>query len=180
MARHGPIFHFCWALADEDFRSDKRLTPPSRPRPWHPQCPACTQARSQLAFQRTPALNVERLVRRNPAWDDNSISKPVLHILPQRQVGGQLRLFRAIGSSCGVPPRGACQVIQTAATRCRVAPQLPRHRRRRRPYLPCCDDRLSLPRSWWPVPLSGVPCRHDHSGTTRRCLSASKSCWRTC
>ena len=75
------------------------------------------QARSQLAFQRTPALNVERLVRRNPAWDDNSISKPVLHIFPQRQVGGQLRLFRAIGSSCGVPPRGACQVIQTLPLR---------------------------------------------------------------
>ena len=62
--------------------------------------------------------------RCKPAWRDDSTSKPVLHILPQRWVGGQLRLFRPTGHPFGVPLRGARQVIQIAATRRRVAPQL--------------------------------------------------------
>ena len=49
-------------LADEHLGGDKRLTPPARARPRHPQRPARAQAGRQLTLQRSPALDVDRLV----------------------------------------------------------------------------------------------------------------------
>jgi len=54
--------------------------------------------------------------------------KPVLHVLLQRVVGGELGHLRAPGPPLGMPLRGQGPVVQTATAGGGVAPQLPRDR----------------------------------------------------
>jgi hypothetical protein len=55
----------------------------------------------------------------------------VLHVCPQRVVGGELRDLRATGASLGMPLRCRRAVHDRVATRRCVTAQLPRNRRRR-------------------------------------------------
>ena len=64
--------------------------------------------------------------------------QPVLHVLAQRVVGGELGRLRAPGAPLGVPLRGRRPVLQPPAARRGVAAQLPRDRRRR-PAQPAGD-----------------------------------------
>ena len=57
--------------------------------------------------------------------------KPVLHVLPQRVIAGELGHLRAPSTPIGVPLRGRGPVLQQAATGRGVAAYLSRDRRRR-------------------------------------------------
>ena len=65
-------------------------------------------------------------------------SEPILDVLPQSQVGGQLRRLRAAGGAVGMPLRGGGTVLKASAARRRVAPQLSREGGRR-PFEPARD-----------------------------------------
>ena len=73
---------------------------------------------------------------RGPARGSNHASQPVLHIRPQRRASCKLRRLRAPGGPFSMPLRDSRPVVQAAAARRGVAPQLPRDRRRRPPCLP--------------------------------------------
>jgi hypothetical protein len=75
---------------------------------------------------------------RSAVRGDNSPGEPVLHIRPQRRVRRKLRPLRTTRCPLRMPLRGARPVIQVAAPRCRIAPQLTRNRRCR-PSQPTCD-----------------------------------------
>ena len=62
--------------------------------------------------------------------------EPVLHILSERRVRRQLRDFRTLRRTVGVPLRGGRQIRERATARCGIAPYLARDGRRRTPKLP--------------------------------------------
>src|SRR5918998_3326121 len=70
---------------------------------------------------------------RGSARGDDHAGQPVLHIAPQRRGDRQLRRLRTPRRPLGVPLRGGGPIVQTAATRSSIAPQLPRDRRGRSP-----------------------------------------------
>src|SRR5690242_676635 len=70
---------------------------------------------------------------RRPAGSDDGAGQPVSHVRPQRRVRGQLRTPRR---PLGVPLGRGGAILQAAAPRRSVAPQLARDRRRRPPEPP--------------------------------------------
>lgn len=65
-----------------------------------------------------------RAGNRGTASCKNGTRKPLLHIGSQRQVRREFRRFRATRRPLCMPLSGCRPIIQVAATRCRVAPQL--------------------------------------------------------
>src|SRR6266542_272595 len=68
--------------------------------------------------------------RRLAVWSRDRAGEPLLHVLAQRVVGGELRDLRAARAPLCVPLRGRRAVLQAVRARGRVAAQLPRDRRR--------------------------------------------------
>jgi hypothetical protein len=64
MARDGPVGGFNGPLADHDLVGDEALAAAARAGPGDAQRPAGPQARGQLALQRSPALDEQRLIDR--------------------------------------------------------------------------------------------------------------------
>ena len=64
VAWHCPVVGLGRTLGDHDLGADELAAPPLGPRPRDPQRSPGSQTRHQLAFERTPALHVERLVDR--------------------------------------------------------------------------------------------------------------------
>lgn len=62
MARNSTVGHFSWPLAEHYFGCDEWLAPLAHSGAWYPQRATRAKASAQFASQRTPALNVERLV----------------------------------------------------------------------------------------------------------------------
>ena len=75
---------------------------------------------------------------RSAARSDDGPSEPFPYIGPQRRTRRELRPLRTARRPFRMPLRGGCPVIQVAAPRRRVAPQLARDRRRR-PSRATCD-----------------------------------------
>jgi hypothetical protein len=80
---------------------------------------------------------------RSPAWSSNHAGQPVLHVNPQRHAGCKLRPLRTTRHPFRMLLRRGGPILQAAAARGRVAPQLARDRRspanplvRRRPPQP--------------------------------------------
>src|SRR5215210_4264881 len=80
--------------------------------------------------------------------------QPVLHIAPQLGIDGELGWLGPPRPPVGMPLRGRRAIVKPAAARRRVAPQLPRNRRRRptepagnlaHPAAPGPQDRDLLP-----------------------------------
>ena len=63
-------------------------------------------------------------------------SQPILHVLAQRRIGGQLGGLRAPSTALGMPLSRRSPILQRAATGSGVPAQLPRDRRRRPAHLP--------------------------------------------
>src|SRR5215212_9517788 len=81
-----------------------------------------------------PALpGHDRSRDRGSARGDDHAGEPVLHVAPQRRVDRQFRRLRTPRGPLGGPLRGGGPIVQTAAARGSIAPQLPRDRRRRPP-----------------------------------------------
>ncbi len=80
---------------------------------------------------------------RGPAWSSNHAGQPVLHVNPQRRAGCKPRPLRTTRRPLRMPLRRGGPILQAAAARGRVAPQLARDGRspanplvRRRPPQP--------------------------------------------
>ena len=162
MARHRSVFHFCRAFADEDFRSDKRLAPPSRPRPWHSQCPARTEAGSQLAFQRTPALDVEGLVNGLVADTHGAV---VREIDPQA-FGDLLRAPRHSPTTALPSPMSSTFPRHDRPRRCKPA---------RRRHQQACPAHTFAALGWRPASLVSVD-RLPVRRVTAQCSPSNPDC----
>ena len=92
---------------------------------------------------------------RSPAGARDRPGQTLLHVGPQRPVDRQLRRLRSLGRALGVPLRRAGPILQTAAARRSVAPQLSRDRRGRPLDLAC-------------NPLHRAPRRSGHRAVGRQ------------
>lgn len=107
---HRAVLRLGRALADEDLGGDERLASSTAPRSRHAQRPACPQALRQLTLQRSPTLDVERLIDRLMA----DPHRGVVRIVEPQSVGDLLR----------APSHTPASVLTPPAT-----PSLPRHYR---------------------------------------------------
>src|SRR4051794_28354630 len=118
------------ALAHRRGRRPPRPRPfPGTPRPRTPAPPPPPPPPATPPPPHPPA----RPAPPTPARPTALASQPLLHVPPQRRVHSQLRRLRASGRPLGMPLRGRGPILQTAAARGGVAPQLTRDRGRRTP-----------------------------------------------
>ena len=64
VARHSTVINLSRPLADQQLISHKAAVAPRCPVPGSPQRPTCPQASGQFAAQRSPALDIQRLIDR--------------------------------------------------------------------------------------------------------------------
>ena len=65
----------------------------------------------------------------SPAWRGNVAGQSILYVLPQGWIHHQFGRFGALCGAVGMPLRCVSTVLEAAAARGRIAPQLTRDRR---------------------------------------------------
>jgi hypothetical protein len=132
------------------------------------RAPRATPPSDLSAAVPTPLPRYVRPGDRGSVRSDDHAGQSVLHVGPQRRIHGQACGLRATGYPIGVPLRGRGTVIEPAAARGGVPPQLPRDRG--------CGPRHEARDLPYSMPLRAKDCeilplreRQIPTGPRRRC-----------